>query len=40
MKALLDRMAGEGFVWKEWVERILFIRDLEELERYCNETKP
>lgn len=39
MKALLDRMAGEGFVWKEWVERILFIRDLEELERYCNGMK-
>lgn len=40
MKALLDRMAEEGFVWKEWVERIPFIRDLEELVRYCNETKP
>ena len=21
MKTLLDRMAGEGFVWKEWVEK-------------------
>lgn len=39
MKALLDRMAEEGFVWKEWVERIPFIRDLEELERYCNGMK-
>ena len=40
MKALLDRMAEEGFVWKEWVERIPFIRDLGELERYCNGRKP
>lgn len=39
MKALLDRMAEEGFVWKEWVERVPFIRDLEELERYCNGMK-
>lgn len=39
MKALLDRMAEEGFVWKEWVDKVPFLRDLAELEKMVDNIK-
>ena len=40
MKALLEKMAGEGFVWQEWVEKVPFLADLAAVEKFIVDKVP
>ena len=40
MKALLEKMADEGFVWPEWVEKVPFLADLAAVEKFIVDKVP
>ncbi len=40
LKVLLKKMAEEGFVWKEWTEKVPFLADIPAVEKFILDTLP
>jgi uncharacterized protein (TIGR00730 family) len=36
MRTLLQEMAGEGFLWKDWADQVPFLKDLDGLGKYID----
>ena len=39
LKAMLEKMVEEGFVWKEWVEKVPFLADIAAVERFITNKR-
>ena len=39
MKALLQKMTEEGFIWPEWTEQVPFLADMEQVGRFIAGVK-
>ena len=40
LKVLLETMADEGFVWKEWADKVPFLPDVQAVEKFILDTFP
>ncbi|MDO5598122.1 MULTISPECIES: TIGR00730 family Rossman fold protein [Acidaminococcus] len=40
LKVLLKTMADEGFVWKEWADKVPFLPDVQAIEKFILDTRP
>ena len=39
MKALLQKMTEEGFIWPEWTEQVPFLENMEQVEEFIDLVK-
>ena len=40
LKAMLEKMVEEGFVWEDWAEKVPFLPDIPAVEKFILDTVP